>query len=338
MISEMTPKQAAIAAFELREPVGLVPHFELQFQLAHDLLGERHVSDQELDAASGAERDRLIHENAELYVREAERLDYCIVPINMGPGRADAFVETIRLVHEMIGDERLIAVMADPTMSIPNGANMMDLVISLAERPDEIKAGLRQGVLADLERVKPLRDAGASVALMCADYCFNDGPFLSPAMFREFVTPYLAEAIEGLREQGFYAVKQTDGDIMPILDQLVECRPHAIHSLDPMAGVDLKRIKREIGGKVALCGNVNCALMQTGPIEAIRADSVRALRDGMPGGGFFYCSSNTPFVGMPIENYLAILDVRAEFGRYPIEPDRSARAESKYLEQGDMSW
>ena len=141
----MTPKEAAIAAFDLRELVGLVPHFELQFLLAHDLLGESHVSDQELDAASGAERDRLIHQNAELYVREAGRLDYCIVPINMGPGRADAFAETIRLVHEMIGDERLIAVMVDPTMSIPNGANMMDLVTSLAERPDEIKGRAAAG-------------------------------------------------------------------------------------------------------------------------------------------------------------------------------------------------
>lgn len=333
----MTPKQAAIAAFELREPVGLVPHFELQFQLAELLFGERHLRDEQLDSATGAERERLIRDNASLYAREAERLDYCIIPINMGPGRHDAFVETIRLVHEMIGHERLIAVMVDPTMSIPNGASMMDLVIALSDRGDEIKENIEKGVRADLERVKPLRDAGASVALMCADYCFNDGPFLSPTMFREFVTPFLAQAIAGLRELGFYTVKHTDGDIMPILDQLVECRPDAIHSLDPMAGVDLKRIKREIGGKVALCGNVNCALMQTGPMDAIRADSLRALKDGMPGGGFFFCSSNTPFVGMPLENYLAILDMRAQYGRYPVEEGRWERAAQALAGEGVSS-
>lgn len=316
----MTPKEAAIAAFELREPEGLVPHFELQFQLSEALLGEKHVSHEELSAAPAAERDRLLRRNAELYVKEAERLDYAIVPINMGPYSSVDMAVTIRLVHEMIGSQRLIAVMCDPTMSIPNGSNMMDVVIEIAERPDEIKERSAHAVKSELERMKSMLDAGASVALMCADYCFNDGPFLSPQMFREFVTPYLAECIVGLRDMGFYAIKHTDGDIMPILDQLVEANPHAIHSIDPMAGVDLRRVKELTLGKVALCGNVNCALMQSGTIAQIKADSLRSLRDGMPGGGYFYCSSNTPFIGMKIENYLAILDVRREYGRYPIQP------------------
>ena len=34
---------------------------------------------------------------------------------------------------------------------------------------------------------------------------------------------------------GFYVIKHTDGNIMPILDQLVERKPHALHSLDPQA-------------------------------------------------------------------------------------------------------
>jgi uroporphyrinogen decarboxylase len=38
---------------------------------------------------------------------------------------------------------------------------------------------------------------------------------------------------------------------MPILDQLVECEPHALHSIDPQAGVDLAEVKRLVGDKVA---------------------------------------------------------------------------------------
>ena len=314
----MTPEEAAIAAFELREPEGLVPHFELQFQLSQDLLGKSHVSQEALQKAPPAERERLLRENAELYAEEAERLDYAVVPINMGPWDTASLAETLRLVHELIGGKRLLSVMTDPTMAIPDGAHMMDLVLRLSEHSEEVHKELKAAVRSELERVKPLRQVGASVALMCADYCFNDGPFLSPRMFREFVTGYLAESIAGLRAMGFYTVKHTDGDIMPILDQLLEAGPHAIHSIDPRAGVDLKKVKELTRGRVALCGNVNCALMQTGPIEAIRADAGRALRDGMPGGGFFFCSSNTPFIGMPLENYLAILDVRQQKGRYPL--------------------
>lgn len=313
----MTPRERAVAAFELRQPDDIVPTFELQFQLAEELLGKKHISDGELNEAPSADaRERMIMENAQIYIEEAERLDYSIIALNMGPGGRDYMVETLEACHKLAGDKYLYAIMADGTMSIPNGANMMQVVEDIAERPDEVHATHLSWVKGTLEHAKYLADAGANVALMCADYCFNDGPFLSPRMFREFVTPYLAMSVQGLRELGFYTVKHTDGDIMPILDQLVEARPDAIHSIDPQAGVSLKEVKAMVGDKVALCGNVHCAMLHNGTIPEVVEDSKRALRDGMPGGGFFFCTSNTPFKGMPLENYLAMLEVRKEFGRY----------------------
>jgi hypothetical protein len=56
--------------------------------------------------------------------------------------------------------------------------------------------------------------------------------------------PYLARLIQGYRAMGFYTIKHTDGDSMPILDQLVQANPHALHSLDPQAGVDIAEVKR----------------------------------------------------------------------------------------------
>ncbi len=317
----MTPKERAIAAFELREPDDIVPTFELQFQLAEELLGKRHVTDQELDSATPNERDRLIGQNAELYVEEAERLDYSIICVSYGPHKLDYQIETFKRLRALAGNRCLLGMMADGTMGIPDGAHMMVLVEEIVEQPDQLKARLSANVKGTLEMAAVLRDAGADVALMCADYCFNAGPFLSPRMFAEFVTPYLAEAIAGLRELGLYTIKHTDGNIMPILDQLVEARPHALHSIDPQAGVDLKKVKQMVGDKIALCGNVHCGMLHNGTKEQVIEDSKRALRDGMPGGGYFFCTSNTPFKGMPLENYLAMLEVRREHWRY----DKPAR-------------
>ena len=64
---------------------------------------------------------------------------------------------------------------------------------------------------------------------LCSDYCFNTGPFLSPAMFDEFIFPYLKQLIAGYRELGFYVIKHSDGNIMPILDQLVEIKESEFH-------------------------------------------------------------------------------------------------------------
>ena len=43
-------------------------------------------------------------------------------------------------------------------------------------------------------------------------------------MFRQFVTPYLKALIAGYKAMGFYVIKPTDGNLMPILDQIVRMR------------------------------------------------------------------------------------------------------------------
>ena len=160
-----------------------------------------------------------------------------------------------------------------------------------------------------IERNRRLAEAGFECFILCSDYCFNNGPFLSPAMFREFVQPYLYDIIDNIRKDSAFAIKHTDGNIMPILDQLVECRPHAIHSLDPMAGVDIREVKRLVGDKVCLCGNVHCAALQTGTREDVIRSAEYCLTYGKPGGGYIYCTSNVPFRGMPADRYDLVLEI-----------------------------
>jgi uroporphyrinogen decarboxylase len=194
---------------------------------------------------------------------------------------------------------------------------MTDFVVRLFEHPDEMKREADRRVDRAIERGKRLLDGGIDGFALCADYCFNTGPFLSPPMFAKFVTPYLARLIAAYREMGAYVIKHTDGNIMPILDQLVSCNPHAIHSIDTQAqDMDLGVLKRLVGDKVCLIGGVQCGLLQTGAEEEIIENAKKALREGMPGGGYIYSTSNVAFKGLPLERYLLILEIRKQYGWY----------------------
>lgn len=306
----MTPKQRAVAALSLQQPDDIVPTFELEFQLAEELLGKSFQSTHDQD---GDDYDRAVAHNAELHVEIAERLDYSIIRIYD--------VDTIRALRRLGADQTyLLCAEADGTMAIPNGENMVDVTVELYERPEDVHERCRRGAESAKEAGAKLIEAGAEMITMCSDYCFNQGPFLSPAMFAEFVTPYLAEVIDSHRRHGAFVVKHTDGDIMPILDQIVSCNPHGLHSLDPQAGVDIAEIKRLYGSRLCLCGNVNCGLIQTGTDEEVRESALYSLRHGMPGGGYIYCTSNVAFKGMPLERYLMILEMRRQHGRYDVQP------------------
>ena len=75
-----------------------------------------------------------------------------------------------------------------------------------------------------------------------------------------------------------------------------------------MAGVDIAEVKRRYSDKVALIGNVNCALMQTGTPEEILASCRYAMEHGKPGGGYIFSTSNVVFEGMPKASYDLMLD------------------------------
>ena len=152
--------------------------------------------------------------------------------------------------------------------------------------------------------------------ILCSDYCFNTAPFYSEDLFDEFVGPYLKEIISVYHQLGFYVIKHTDGNIMPIIDRIIDCGPDALHSLDPQGGVDLAEVNRQYGDRICLIGNVNCALLQTGTEEECIADVRRALKQGMEGYGYIFSTSNCVYTGMPLERYELMNRIWREEGIY----------------------
>ena len=311
----MTHRERFAAALEGKTP-DWVPTFELEFQLEQEMFGARfdyaRVTPEALDAVSATERMRALEELAAhtlwLYV---DQLEYSSVPINgpTAPPRLADQLDLIRILRQMAGNTVMLHAHGDGTFALPDGNDMYAFAYRIADDFEGLKRQAQDKAQEAIARNHRLAEAGVDCFILCADYCYNQGPFISPAMFSELITPYLARIIADIRQMGCYAIKHTDGNIMPILDQLVQAHPHALHSLDPMAQVDIAQVKRLVGDRVALCGNVNCALMQTGTDEQVVASARYAIDSGKPGGGYVFCTSNVPFKGLPARRYELILDV-----------------------------
>jgi len=310
----VTPRESAVAALERGSPSGLVPHCELEYQLSEQWPGQKALRDGDLKDVTGVARQDLLKRNAEMWIRIAEHFRWSIIT-GLHWLNVEDQLASFEYVRELSGDTYMLSCFVDGTFGIPNGQNMMEHVIWLTEQKEEALAqaqGTAEGACA---MVKTLIEGGAEVCFMCADYCFNDGPFLSPPMFATYVTPYLKQLVYAIHEAGGYAVKHTDGQIMPILDQLVSTGIDGLHSLDPMAGVDIAEVKRLVGDQVCLLGNVNCAVVQTGPHEEIEASARYCLEHGgAQQGGYIYTTSNCIFFGVPLANYEKMLAVREKCG------------------------
>ncbi|MCM8764332.1 MAG: hypothetical protein NC830_03065 [Candidatus Omnitrophica bacterium] len=316
----MRPRERFIAALERKSLKGRVPHFELVFFLTMEAFGKVHPLHRNyFQWFQMAENERHLHRKdmVETYLTTAETFNHDAIFLHPNPGDIEETIRMIDLVREKTGDKYFLMIHGDATFSIPSGNKMMEFVQRIADEPEKLKKEAEDAVSRALERAEILkRKTSLDGFALCSDYCFNSGPFLSPLMFSEFITPYLAKLIKVYRDMGFYTIKHTDGNIMPIIDQLIQTNPHALHSLDPQAEVDIKTVKKLYGNQVCLIGNVNCGLLQTGTDQQVIDSCLYALKNGMPNYGYIFSTSNCIYTGIPYERYLLMLDVREKYGYY----------------------
>lgn len=318
----MTPRESFIHALDRRPPIpgSRVPHFELVFFLTMEAFGRIHPSQRQYgqwQQMSDRERDLHRRDIADLYVQTARRYEHSAIFFHPPGGWSgdDDVLRTLDDIREGTDDEFFLMMHGDATFAIPDGAGLEEFVGRIADEPQKVKddaARMVEDVLARAGKFRRVLDGYA----LCADYCFNTGPFLSPAMFDDFITPYLIRLVAGYRDLGFYVIKHTDGNIMPILESVLASKPHALHSLDPQGGVDIGEMKRRCGDRVCLIGNVNCAALDTGTDGQVIDSARYALRHGMPGGGYIFSTSNCIYTGMPLRRYELMLDVWRREGNY----------------------
>ena len=246
-----TPRERMIAALERRPPLpGPVPHWELVFFPTMEAFGKvSSVHRNYSQWLQMSERERELHriDIAELAIAIAEKYEHNAISVLPAPWESQEFCRLAEKIRERSGDRYLLIAHADGTQAIPSGGDMEQFSYRLIDEPQKLKDESMRAIEQLLRDAVSWRAAGIEAVAMCSDYCMNAGPFLSPELFAEFVTPFLKLQVAELRKLGFYTIKHTDGNIMPIIDQLAECAPDALHSLDPQGGVDIAEVKKRYG-------------------------------------------------------------------------------------------
>ena len=303
------------------EPItGHVPHFELVFYLTMEVLGKVHPEHRNFNQwkqMSAREQELQLQDVASCFIDVGRKYNHDAIHVLPMRYDTDIVIRLLEIIRERSGDEFFLMLPGDCTFGMPDGDNMMEFSTRMYEDPEGLCETAKSWAEDRIRYIRHFEGKGLLDGVaMCSDYCFNVNPFFTEEQFGMFVAPYLKQAIAAYRDMGFYTIKHTDGNMMPILDQLLDCKPDAFHSLDPQGGMDLKYLKEYCGDRVCLIGNVNCGLLQTGTDEEVREDVLQSLRDGMPGYGYVFSTSNCVYTGLSLERYEMMHGLWREYGRY----------------------
>ncbi len=120
--------------------------------------------------------------------------------------------------------------------------------------------------------------------------------------------------------RGFPFIKHSDGNLWPIMDMLLEAGIDALDPVEPAAGMDIGEVKRKLGDRISLIGNVDCSFLLTmGSTDDVVEAVKETIAKASVGGGHILASSNSIHPAVKPENYRAMIDAARTFGRYPLD-------------------
>jgi uroporphyrinogen decarboxylase len=301
----MTGKERMLKTLRFEEP-DRPPHFEIMFELEKEAFNMEFPDRRSWANCSAAEKECKLDCCMEVYDKIINTYQWDALAVFWPWSDPDGVVAA----KKHFGEELLIgSIVGNTIWSIENISDWTEFAIMLMEKTDQVHEIAEQKTQMALTNFDLLIDAGADFIHIVNDVAFNAGPFISPAQFSEFITPYLARQVAYIKKRGVIPFVHSDGNITPLMDDYLSLGAACFQSVDPMAGMDIAETKKRCYRKMALMGNVQCNLLQDGPKEAIRESALYCLEHASSGGGYIFSTSNTIFPGMLLENYEYMLEV-----------------------------
>jgi len=90
------------------------------------------------------------------------------------------------------------------------------------------------------------------------DMAERHGPCISPKLYKEFLLPHYKRVTSFLKKNGIDRIlMDSDGNINPILDLIIEAGITGLWPLEVNAGMDARVVRRKYGKKLFLIGNLD---------------------------------------------------------------------------------
>jgi uroporphyrinogen decarboxylase len=151
------------------------------------------------------------------------------------------------------------------------------------------------------------------------DIAYKGTTLFSPQFLRETFVECLRRTTEPVKNAGMKVIFHSDGNVMPVLDDMIDAGIDGLNPIEPIAGMDIGFLKRRYGNHLVLVGNVDCSqVLPLGTRQEVIEATKECIRRASPGGGHFIGSSSEIVPSTPVENILAFYETARQYGRYPI--------------------
>jgi uroporphyrinogen decarboxylase len=125
------------------------------------------------------------------------------------------------------------------------------------------------------------------------DLGFKAKPFMSPTMYRELLFPAHKRLFDFAHARGLKVVLHCDGYVEALLPHLIEAGINCLQPIEAKSGMDLVRLKKAYGNKIALIGGMDVRVLESGNRLLVDRELEEKLPAAMEGSGYVLQSDHS---------------------------------------------
>mgnify|MGYP005798170761 FL=1 len=146
------------------------------------------------------------------------------------------------------------------------------------------------------------------------DMGYKGTTFFSPELYRRLVKPYHKRACDWAHNKGIYARLHSCGDVMSLVDDIIDAGVDALNPLEVKAGMDSIYLKQKYGDRLVLHGGINAVLWPER--DRIIEEIDRVVPVLKENGGYIFSSDHSIPNNVSLENFREIVNEVKRVGSY----------------------
>jgi len=215
-----------------------------------------------------------------------------------------------------------IALVPATFLKRPRGIrDIAEWYMSTVTRRDYIKAIFERQAEIAVENLTRLHAAvGDRISVIQTngtDFGTQNGPFCSPATYRDLYLPYQKKVNGWIHEHtAWKTFMHCCGGIAPLLDAIVEAEFDILNPVQCSArGMDPRRLKAQYGSRLVFWGGGvdTQRTLPFGTPEDVRREVSERIEVFADGGGFIFNATHNVVATTPIENVMAMFETIRQF-------------------------
>lgn len=136
------------------------------------------------------------------------------------------------------------------------------------------------------------------------DFAGKSGPLIGPIQIAEHMQPYYQSCWQIVQESGGKIFQQdSDGNINPVLDALLDCGLTCMYPMEPAAGMDIVQIRERYGKRIMMAGGIDKHVLRQDKAAVDRELEYKLQPLMRETGGMVFGLDHRIPNGTPLENY-----------------------------------